>query len=216
MRYFETNNKQLIYISTYLHSARTGGCWPDALATSEEIRICVHLVQLCVCSFPFEQVTWICKYFLGHFLTWAFCFCREHKRKTFDSIVNFGWWQAVVLLFVGFLGGIFSAIAGSGVDICSFSVLSLLFRQAGSVALYPFDLLWQLVMFRISEKVSTPTSVVLMAINTMFGENISDHWRSSTLTLMRSESCASAFLQSRILSLPIWVWTLSISTVKNS
>ena len=54
--------------------------------------------------------------------------CREHKRKTFDSIRNFGVWQSVILLFVGFLGGIFSAIAGSGVDICSFSILSLLFR----------------------------------------------------------------------------------------
>lgn len=53
---------------------------------------------------------------------------REKKRKTFDSIIKFGIWQAVVLLFVGFLGGIFSAIAGSGVDICSFSILSLLFR----------------------------------------------------------------------------------------
>ena len=97
--------------------------------------------------------------------------CREHKRKTFDSIVNFGWWQAVVLLFVGFLGGIFSAIAGSGVDICSFSVLSLLFRQAASVFTQSSI---QAMMFRISEKVSTPTSVVLMAINTMFGENISE------------------------------------------
>ena len=53
---------------------------------------------------------------------------REHKRKTFDQIPKFGVWQAVVLLAVGFLGGIFSAVAGSGVDICSFSILSLLFR----------------------------------------------------------------------------------------
>ena len=52
----------------------------------------------------------------------------------------------------GFLGGIFSAVSGSGVDICSFSVLSLLFR--------------------VSEKVSTPTSIVLMAINTCVGEFI--------------------------------------------
>ena len=50
---------------------------------------------------------------------------------------------------LGFIGGNFSALAGSGVDICSFSVLSLLFR--------------------ISEKVATPTSVVLMAINTCVG-----------------------------------------------
>ena len=56
----------------------------------------------------------------------------------------------IPLIFIlGFIGGNFSALAGSGVDICSFSVLSLLFR--------------------ISEKVATPTSVVLMAINTCVG-----------------------------------------------
>ena len=52
-------------------------------------------------------------------------------------------------MILGFIGGNFSALAGSGVDICSFSVLTLLFR--------------------ISEKVATPTSVVLMAINTCVG-----------------------------------------------
>ena len=77
-------------------------------------------------------------------------FKRQHKRKTFDSIPNFGVWQAAILILTGFLGGIFSAITGSGVDICSFSILSLLFR--------------------VSEKVSTPTSVVLMAINTCVGK----------------------------------------------
>ena len=65
----------------------------------------------------------------------AICWCllkylsfRQHKRKTFDSIPQFGYWHAVTLFVTGFVGGIFSAIAGSGVDICSFSVLSLLFR----------------------------------------------------------------------------------------
>jgi len=96
---------------------------------------------------PQKKLGFVCIWFSFAFA--LFLLNREHKRKTFDSIVNFGIWQAVVLLAVGFLGGIFSAIAGSGVDICSFSVLSLLFR--------------------ISEKVSTPTSVVLMAINTVFG-----------------------------------------------
>ena len=52
-------------------------------------------------------------------------------------------------MIIGFFGGIFSALSGSGVDICSFSILCLLFR--------------------ISEKVATPTSVVLMAINTCVG-----------------------------------------------
>uniref|UniRef100_A0A7S3JS29 Membrane transporter protein n=1 Tax=Aureoumbra lagunensis TaxID=44058 RepID=A0A7S3JS29_9STRA len=56
-------------------------------------------------------------------------------------------WKALILLAAGFLGGIFTSISGSGIDICSFSVLTLLFR--------------------ISEKTATPTSVVLMAINTV-------------------------------------------------
>ena len=30
---------------------------------------------------------------------------REHKRKTFDFIQNFGAWQATVLVVMGFLGG---------------------------------------------------------------------------------------------------------------
>ena len=53
---------------------------------------------------------------------------RQHKRLTIDKIQNFGIWQALVLIVTGFIGGIFSAITGSGVDICSFSILSLLFR----------------------------------------------------------------------------------------
>ena len=65
------------------------------------------------------------------------------------------WWQgkinmnAVVLFLAGVFGGIFSAIAGSGIDICSFAVLTLLFR--------------------IDEKIATPTSVLLMAFNTCVG-----------------------------------------------
>ena len=72
-----------------------------------------------------------------------------HKRKTYKFIPNITQWKLVVLFFTGLIGGIFSAISGSGVDICSFSVLTLLFR--------------------VSEKTATPTSVVLMAINTVVG-----------------------------------------------
>lgn len=46
----------------------------------------------------------------------------------------------------GFIGGIFSSIGGSGLDMCAFSVLTLLFN--------------------VTERGATPTSVVLMAINT--------------------------------------------------
>ena len=74
---------------------------------------------------------------------------RYHKRKTFRTIPEFKAWKAAVLLFTGFLGGVFSAVAGSGVNICSFSILTL--------------------FFRVSEKIATPTSVVLMAGNTVVG-----------------------------------------------
>lgn len=96
---------------------------------------------------PQKKLSFVCIWFSFAFA--LFLLNREHKRTTFDQIPRFGVWQAAVLLAIGFLGGIFSAVAGSGVDICSFSILSLLFR--------------------VSEKVSTPTSIVLMAINTCVG-----------------------------------------------
>jgi len=94
-----------------------------------------------------KKLGFVCIFFSFAFA--LFLLNREHKRKTFDQIPNFGVWQAVVLVVVGFVGGVFSAIGGSGLDICSFSVLCL--------------------VFRVSEKVSTPTSVVLMAVNTCVG-----------------------------------------------
>ena len=54
-----------------------------------------------------------------------------------------------VLFFTGIIGGIFTGIAGSGLDICSFCVLTLLYR--------------------VSEKIATPTSVVLMGQMSVFG-----------------------------------------------
>lgn len=96
---------------------------------------------------PEKKLSFVCIWFSFAFA--LFLLNREHKRRTFESIPNFGWWQMAVLISVGFLGGIFTSVAGSGVDICSFSILSLLFR--------------------VSEKISTPTSIVLMAINTCVG-----------------------------------------------
>lgn len=91
---------------------------------------------------------------------------RNYNRTVFDGIPNFEegvvWrapgclkkyisinWKRETLFCFGVLGGVFSAMAGSGIDICSFAVLTLLFR--------------------VSEKVATPTSVILMAINACIG-----------------------------------------------
>ena len=57
--------------------------------------------------------------------------------------------EVSVLLIVGIVGGVISGLVGSGIDMICFSVLVLLFR--------------------ISESIVTPTSVVLMAITSVLG-----------------------------------------------
>lgn len=57
--------------------------------------------------------------------------------------------ERTLLVAFGFIGGIVSGLVGNGIDIITFSLLVLLFR--------------------VSEKVATPTSVVLMAINAVVG-----------------------------------------------
>ncbi|KAJ7353839.1 hypothetical protein OS493_032114 [Desmophyllum pertusum] len=96
---------------------------------------------------PQKKIGFVCAWFSFAFA--LFLLNLYHKRKTYKTIPDFKLWKMIVLLLTGFLGGIFSAIAGSGVDICSFSILTLLFR--------------------VSEKTATPTSVVLMAGNTVVG-----------------------------------------------
>ena len=96
---------------------------------------------------PQKKIGFVCVWFSFAFA--LFLLNRYHKRKTYKTIPDFKLWKMIVLLITGFIGGIFSAIAGSGVDICSFSILTLLFR--------------------ITEKTATPTSVVLMAGNTVVG-----------------------------------------------
>lgn len=69
------------------------------------------------------------------------------KGKIHNRIQRLDLMKAAILVVVGFIGGIFTALVGNGLDICTFSVLTLLFR--------------------VSEKVATPTSVILMASNSI-------------------------------------------------
>lgn len=57
--------------------------------------------------------------------------------------------QKGLFVFVGVLGGIFAAQTGSGIDMATFIVLTL--------------------AFGLNEKVSTPTTVVIMALNSIVG-----------------------------------------------
>ncbi len=62
------------------------------------------------------------------------------------------WKEKSILFFTGFIGGLISGLVGNGIDIITFSVIVMLFR--------------------ISEKIATPTSVLLMAINAIIGFSI--------------------------------------------
>lgn len=74
---------------------------------------------------------------------------RDRQRRVWQSIPNFKGRDAAILTALGVLGGIVTAITGSGLDILTFSLLVL--------------------VFRIDEKVATPTSVILMASNSLVG-----------------------------------------------
>ena len=71
------------------------------------------------------------------------------KRKRNLDIFWWGKWERLFCLIVGLFGGIMGGLVGSGMDILGFSVMILLFN--------------------LSEKCSTPTSVILMAINAVAG-----------------------------------------------
>ena len=74
---------------------------------------------------------------------------RRQERLCHHDLPWVGKREQIILVAAGFLGGIMSGLVGTGIDIITFSVIVLLFR--------------------LSEKVGTPTSVILMSINTLFG-----------------------------------------------
>lgn len=96
---------------------------------------------------PEKKIFFVCTWF--SFAVSLYYINRLHGRKTYPEIPDMCLWKGVALFLAGVAGGIFSSIAGSGIDICSFAMLTLLFR--------------------VSEKTATPTSVILMAINTVIG-----------------------------------------------
>lgn len=71
------------------------------------------------------------------------------QRLYNESVICFSTKERLIVLLTGFCGGIMTGLLGNGIDIICFSVMVLLFR--------------------LSEKLATPTSVVLMAFNSVVG-----------------------------------------------
>jgi uncharacterized membrane protein YfcA len=72
-----------------------------------------------------------------------------YKRQTNDALPHFSMLERITIVFVGIIGGSLSSLLGSGLDIFSFSYVTM--------------------RYHLSEKVATPTSVVIMAINSLVG-----------------------------------------------
>jgi len=71
------------------------------------------------------------------------------QRHVHDKLKDLSNYQMIELIFIGFIGGILSSVLGSGIDICTFAFVTM--------------------KYNLSEKVATPTSVVLMASNALVG-----------------------------------------------
>ena len=89
---------------------------------------------------------------------------RDPDRKVYNKIPSVRPWKIAVIFFTGFVGGVFTSWAGSGVDLCVFSVVTTLFR--------------------LSEKIATPTSVILMGINSV----VAFFWRAAVMSEVEPEA----------------------------
>jgi len=80
-------------------------------------------------------------------------FILNKKQNTWQKhLPLFNNKEKLFFLSIGFLGGIMSGLVGNGIDIITFSAMVL--------------------FFRLSEKIATPTSVILMAFNAVVGFSI--------------------------------------------
>jgi len=78
-----------------------------------------------------------------------FYFNEISKRGVVTFLPKFTKIDIVIVLLVGFIGGNISSLLGSGIDIFSFSYITM--------------------RYGLSEKIATPTSVIIMAINSIVG-----------------------------------------------
>lgn len=100
-----------------------------------------------------------------------------NHRKSVEKLPILNSFQTIELVMVGLIGGIFSSILGNGLDIVTFSYVVL--------------------KYRLSEKIATPTSVILMASNALIGFAMSTFF----LNTMQTEA-----IQYWLVSIPVVIF----------
>ena len=74
---------------------------------------------------------------------------RRPARKVYDNIQHFNNNDKILLIIFGFVGGIVSSVFGTGINIFTYCVMT--------------------IYYGVSEKVATPSSVIIMTIETILG-----------------------------------------------
>lgn len=74
---------------------------------------------------------------------------RRSNRQVFDEIMNFSRADKIRLVAFGFVGGIISSLFGTGINIFTYCLMT--------------------IYYRVSEKVATPSSVIIMTIEVILG-----------------------------------------------
>jgi uncharacterized membrane protein YfcA len=74
---------------------------------------------------------------------------RRPSRKVYEGISNFNSNDIIRLIFFGLIGGMISSLFGTGINIFTYCIMT--------------------IYYGVSEKVATPSSVIIMTIETIFG-----------------------------------------------
>ncbi len=101
---------------------------------------------------PLVSPMWAKLFFVSLWLSFGIILWLENRkpnRQVFDSIQNFNRSDLNRLLLFGFVGGIISSLFGTGINIFTYCLMT--------------------IYYRVSEKVATPSSVIIMTIETLLG-----------------------------------------------
>ncbi|MDY6935135.1 MAG: sulfite exporter TauE/SafE family protein [Spirochaetota bacterium] len=100
----------------------------------------------------FSSPDYIKMLFFSFWLSFAFVlFYINHikKRHVNNSLPDLNRYKKSVLIFMALIGGILTSILGSGIDIFTFSYVTM--------------------RYNLSEKVATPTSIIIMTVTSIYG-----------------------------------------------
>jgi uncharacterized membrane protein YfcA len=104
------------------------------------------------CLVPYISPVQAKLFFVSLYLSFGIALWRQNRysqRKVFERIENFKNSDKGKLIIFGLIGGLISSIFGTGINIFTFCLMT--------------------IYYRVSEKVATPSSVIIMTIETILG-----------------------------------------------